>query len=402
MKKQMLFDLSSLPKMILNVALIVMIGVLFGTTSYLLKTPKTDLPIVNPIIETQCEIDSDCELVYTGYSGCIPCNTLGEEYQCLSQEEKIKAREYQRKFNNSEDIDCAPCFQLFEIQHTCKCENGKCEKVKEGLVEEVIITTDKIEYEIGEEVKITINNDSDEEQGIEYPVYFIERFENNNWLSIRKVLCPCGVLCSISQGFFIKSKDKMELEWDQQESWCNNLESTHPETISAQSPIGKYRIKSVKIDFDNADNKQIIYSNEFTIKEKSALDARCGEKVEAVGPCEMVQIGYEFDPVTKKCFINNTTDGCSVESPFKNLEECQEVCEESECAGEGEMISIMPLPDPEAKIYLCCEGLKQGGAFSDDGDGKCYPIMDAAVCIDCPNGICGPGENKCNCPEDCE
>jgi len=81
-------------------------------------------------------------------------------------------------------------------------------------------------------------------------------------------------------------------------------------------------------------------------------------------------------------------------------ENVSRVCEEKECAKEGKTISIMPLPDPEAEKYLCCEGLQEGIIFSDIEE--CSPMLDAAVCIDCPNGICGAGENRCNCPEDCE
>ncbi len=28
-------------------------------------------------------------------------------------------------------------------------------------------------------------------------------------------------------------------------------------------------------------------------------------------------------------------------------------------------------------------------------------MLDVAICIDCPNKECGPGETKCNCPQDC-
>ena len=90
MKKQTLFNLSSLPKMILIITLVVMLGSLFGAISYLLKTPKIDLPITNPIIETQCEIDSECSLAYTGSDICLPCDTSVEEYKCLSSEEAEK------------------------------------------------------------------------------------------------------------------------------------------------------------------------------------------------------------------------------------------------------------------------------------------------------------------------
>jgi len=90
MKKQTIFNLASMPRMILVITMIVMIGLLFGATSYLLKIPKIDLPIVNPVVETQCKVDADCELVYVGSDVCPPCNHLSEEYQCLNESEKIK------------------------------------------------------------------------------------------------------------------------------------------------------------------------------------------------------------------------------------------------------------------------------------------------------------------------
>ena len=49
-------------------------------------------------------------------------------------------------------IFCERCLE--KPQHICKCENGKCEKVKIEEVEEVITMTDKTEYEQGEIVRI--------------------------------------------------------------------------------------------------------------------------------------------------------------------------------------------------------------------------------------------------------
>ena len=79
------------------------------------------------------------------------------------------------------------------------------------------------------------------------------------------------------------------------------------------------------------ENWETIYSNEFTIKEKSALDLRCSEKVKGIGgingiDCTVVSFGYEFDSVTEKC-VMRAVNGCSFKTPFKSLEECQEVCE---------------------------------------------------------------------------
>ncbi|UCC92125.1 MAG: hypothetical protein JSV39_02605 [Candidatus Aenigmatarchaeota archaeon] len=79
---------------------------------------------------------------------------------------------------------------------------------------------------------------------------------------------------------------------------------------------------------------------------------------------------------------------------------CVHEIEQAEnCAEEGEMISIMPTPTGEPGME-CCEGLKGDVSYTVI-DGECHSEMDVAVCINCPNGECGSGENKCNCPEDC-
>jgi len=289
MKKQTIFNSASMPKMVLVITLVVMLGTLFGAVSYLLKAPKTDLPIVSPVIKTQCKVDSDCELVYVGQDVCPPCDSFSEEYQCLNQSEKIKIWDEQIERNKSKPITvCSPCEVKFD-RYTCECENGKCEKVKEELVEEVIITTDKMEYEQGEVVKITINNNSNITRKISYPPYFVEKFENNNWIEIKQTWCTCGALCEEMEWLLMEPKDKLEYEWDQQESWCSYAGGNWSlsEEISNQVQSGRYRIKSIKIDLNNIYNRQTIYSNEFTIKEKSAFDVRCGEKVKGVGNLDM-------------------------------------------------------------------------------------------------------------------
>jgi len=72
--------------------------------------------------------------------------------------------------------------------------------------------------------------------------------------------------------------------------------------------------------------------------------------------------------------------------------------ETESCAKEGEMISIME--PSEGSMVECCKGLVQGVSYSIVDD-ECVPEMDVAICINCPNNICGPGEDRCNCPEDC-
>ena len=51
----------------------------------------------------------------------------------------------------------------------------------------------------------------------------------------------------------------------------------------------------------------------------------------------------------------------------------------------------------------CCEGLVNiSNAWPTDVTGECIAVPDGSFyCARCPNNQCGPGENYCNCPEDC-
>jgi hypothetical protein len=49
----------------------------------------------------------------------------------------------------------------------------------------------------------------------------------------------------------------------------------------------------------------------------------------------------------------------------------------------------------------CCAGLTPTPTPSELVDGACVPMADAYACIACPDGSCGTGENRCNCPADC-
>ena len=387
---------------------VIIIGGGYIIVKYTIISPdKTDLPITNPVIETQCEIDTDCKLAYTGSNICLPCDTSVEEYKCLPLEEAKKIEEERFKRMVDDNIFCERCLE--KPQHICVCSNGKCEKVKEELVEDVSITTNRMEYETGETVKITIENNSDEEQKmINSPAYFIERFEKNSWIEIEQVVCPCGAYCDMLGWTFIKSKDKLEYEWNQQESWCSDGFTPSSKEISNQVQSGKYRIKSIKIGFPDPENYETIYSNEFTIKEKSALDSRCGEEVKDVGfsKFSVSDIGYEFSSDIEKC-VKKIIRGHSIESPFETLEECQEVCEKKECAKEGELINF-PAGTNKNLPDVCCEGSK--GLFPYEiENGKCERLISVnglfLTCMPCGNGICETinnfGEDKCNCPEDC-
>lgn len=52
----------------------------------------------------------------------------------------------------------------------------------------------------------------------------------------------------------------------------------------------------------------------------------------------------------------------------------------------------------------CCAGLGEIADNVPDGDGNCRDTQEIAegfICAFCGNGLCGPGENYCNCPDDC-
>ena len=72
--------------------------------------------------------------------------------------------------------------------------------------------------------------------------------------------------------------------------------------------------------------------------------------------------------------------------------------ETKSCVEEGEKFYLKP---GEPKEKKCCNDLKTGAVYSIIED-KCIPETVAFVCVNCPNYICGLGENRCNCPEDCD
>lgn len=73
--------------------------------------------------------------------------------------------------------------------------------------------------------------------------------------------------------------------------------------------------------------------------------------------------------------------------------------ESTACVQEGEKIDLMSGSELE-----CCEGLKGvADLYFDETIGKCQVGGDElSVCVKCGDSVCGIGENKCNCPEDCK
>ncbi len=59
--------------------------------------------------------------------------------------------------------------------------------------------------------------------------------------------------------------------------------------------------------------------------------------------------------------------------------------------------------DPSENNVGCCPGLNAVYKVYVDDSGGCSSSSNAKkICVKCPNGICGPGENYCNCSQDCQ
>lgn len=65
------------------------------------------------------------------------------------------------------------------------------------------------------------------------------------------------------------------------------------------------------------------------------------------------------------------------------------------CTPEGSSHGISPGAPP------CCAGLTDVGCDVPDSNDTCAGCMGASYCVNCGDGICGPGENVCRCAIDC-
>ncbi len=114
-------------------------------------------------------------------------------------------------------------------------------------------------------------------------------------------------------------------------------------------------------------------------------------------PCDF------FDPdneVCIECGVLNYCTRCGNGQCGENENQCNcpTDCDgTNQCVFEGEMEAIGP------DQRECCQGLVAIGCDEPNLNGSCYGGCDEFFyCTYCGNGLCGPGENKCNCPQDCD
>ena len=124
---------------------------------------------------------------------------------------------------------------------------------------QVVLITDKTEYQTGEEVKLTVGNNLEEK--IFFGIVSLEEYQNNSWTQIVKdIYCECNAKCE-KLGFSIKASYSNNYFWNQKIGLCNDL------------TFGKKLRFKIRLWNNPSDMRErIYYSNEFTIKEKSALD----------------------------------------------------------------------------------------------------------------------------------
>lgn len=69
-----------------------------------------------------------------------------------------------------------------------------------------------------------------------------------------------------------------------------------------------------------------------------------------------------------------------------------------DCAPEGDVREGKDI------CSLCCPGLAEVEYLAPDASGACEPQAPPSVllCVACGDGVCGKGENVCNCPDDCK
>ncbi|MBA4319674.1 MAG: hypothetical protein C0412_14835 [Flavobacterium sp.] len=272
-------------------------------------------------IDNSCEIDSDCKPLNFGGNWVNIC--VNKNTNTLAVQADVK----------NFLMKCP--FPGVWPPIKCSCVENKCDAIIEKP-QEVTITTDKTEYEQGEEINFGIKNNSGTD-------VFLTQFEcskaEDDYFGGQRSFWP-----NLQT---LKDNKWNDIDWHYSESdasavpcrisleCVNEVENVNFSAIETNFagmqllPVGKYRIKSELGESceRNVGLKDIftVYSPEFTIKEKSATDPRCGQRVKFSGACESIAIGFEFDSNSGKCVKKN--GNCHVETPFTSLEECQKVCE---------------------------------------------------------------------------
>lgn len=133
---------------------------------------------------------------------------------------------------------------------------------------------------------------------------------------------------------------------------------------------------------------------------------------DAITTTEECKSLYWFDDGTRECGYKSFCGAYMYEGlqTFESIEECENALEqtinpeptpspepEKECIGEGKTgIDLIGYKQDE-----CCQGLEKIENEYPFNETCIQPTDGSFMCAKCGNGECGPGENWCNCPQDC-
>lgn len=132
---------------------------------------------------------------------------------------------------------------------------------------------------------------------------------------------------------------------------------------------------------------QPFFRNEFPSCGRScSSDSQCGRGLACGTPCPEGQVCAQFT----RCYNPNC--------PYDRDCICGAIPTAVPCTPEGQSMAVYP-------GNSCCPGLEAISTAQPDNNGNCpeYPPLGASICVkNCGDGQCTLGENKCNCPEDCQ
>jgi len=145
-----------------------------------------------------------------------------------------------------------------------------------------------------------------------------------------------------------------------------------------------------------------------------ATDAEC---VKTSSGCCSCMSGGEQDAIQESHLIDwkevlSRNCGNRVCGQTVNCQEGEAICQKGQCtfasrSGQHGCVkegNAFPAARRETGTSSppaeCCFGLRAVPVYSLSA-GKCSSTTSKTVCVDCPNGVCGQGEDFCNCPDDC-
>jgi len=197
-------------------------------------------------------------------------------------------------------------FMLFIIMLT-GCINDKEPDAKEESeenIENLTVSTDKVSYNLGETVNISIKNNLNTSLVIITPVYYVQKFNNTDWIFLRETAYPCESSCMmgmIAPNITINPNQTLKYQWDQKERWCVSSDSSpcylKTETINATS--GLYRLQCT---LEDNENHNLFYSNNFTIESNEDISLNF-----SFSECGVFSFDESDTGINETIWIDNTT-----------------------------------------------------------------------------------------------